>query len=39
MSPKAFISLYNYAMKTKREGCNLIFPNSKNKPYSKEWLR
>lgn len=39
MSSKAFMSLYNYAMKNKRENCNLIFPNKKNKPYSKEWLR
>lgn len=39
MSPKAFMSLYSYALKSKKDNCNLIFPNAKNKPYSKEWLR
>ena len=39
MSSKAFTSLYNYALRNKRKNCDLIFPNKKNKPYSKEWLR
>lgn len=39
MSPKAFMSLYSYALKSKKDNCILIFPNAKNKPYSKEWLR